>query len=157
MPSTLIERVTQDDEMAPPDHGITDRLEKVRVSRGGTVQVASPASPRQALALIADKWAVLIITTLAGGPYRYNALRREIDGVSQKMLTQSLRDLECNGLVLRTVYPDTPPRVEYRLTPLGETLVDALGVLRDWADAHYHEVEAARHAYCGAEPGECDR
>ena len=136
------------------DRGSTDRLEKVRVSRGGKVR---GASPRQALALIADKWAVLIITTLAGGPYRYNALRREIEGVSQKMLTQSLRDLECNGLVARTVYPDTPPRVEYRLTPLGETLVDALGVLRDWADAHYHEVEAARHAYCGAEPGECDR
>jgi len=123
------------------------RLEKVRASRGGAGG-REDASPRQALALIADKWAVLIITTLAGGTHRYNALRREIAGVSQKMLTQSLRDLECNGLVSRTVYPDTPPRVEYRLTLLGETLIDALGVLRDWADAHYHEVEAARHAYC---------
>jgi DNA-binding HxlR family transcriptional regulator len=153
MTSALMERVTLDERAPGADHGAADRLEKVRVSRGGTVR---EASPRQALALIADKWAVLIITTLARGPYRYNALRREIDGVSQKMLTQSLRDLECNGLVGRTVYPDTPPRVEYRLTPLGETLVDALGVLREWADDHYHEVEAARHAYCGAEPGECD-
>lgn len=132
-----------------------ERLDKVRASRGGTGKRGA-ASPRQALALIADKWAVLIITTLAGGTRRYNALRREIPGVSQKMLTQSLRDLECNGLVARTVYPDTPPRVEYRLTPLGETLIEALGVLRDWADAHYHEVEAARHAYCADAADACD-
>ncbi len=128
-----------------------ERLDRVRVSRGGGKPAG--ASPRQALALIADKWAVLIITTLAGGSLRYNALRREIAGVSQKMLTQSLRDLECNGLVARTVYPDTPPRVEYRLTPLGETLVEALGVLRDWAEAHYHEVEAARAGYCAEGAG----
>ncbi len=123
-------------------------LDKVRVSRGGGEP--GEASPRQALALIADKWAVLIITTLAGGSIRYNALRRELDGVSQKMLTQTLRDLECNGLVERTVYPDTPPRVEYGLTPLGHTLVEALSVLRDWADEHYHEVKAARGRYCEA-------
>lgn len=126
-------------------------LEKVRVSRGGGKAVE--ASPRQALALIADKWAVLVITTLAQGSIRYNALRRELDGVSQKMLTQTLRDLECNGLVSRTVHPDTPPRVEYGLTPLGQTLVEALTVLRDWAEAHYHEVEAARARYCGEECG----
>ena len=125
--------------------GVT--MEKVRVSRGGGRQ--TEGSPRQALALIADKWAVLIITTLASGTRRYNALRRELAGVSQKMLTQTLRDLECNGLVERTVYPDTPPRVEYGLTPLGRTLVEALTVLRDWADEHYHEVEAARRRYCG--------
>jgi DNA-binding HxlR family transcriptional regulator len=91
---------------------------------------------------------VLIIAALAEGTRRYNALRRELTGVSQKMLTQTLRDLECNGLVERTVYPDTPPRVEYGLTPLGRTLVEALTVLRDWADEHYHEVEAARLRYC---------
>jgi DNA-binding HxlR family transcriptional regulator len=120
-------------------------VERVRVSRGGR---SAEASPRQALALIADKWAVLVITTLAGGSMRYNALRRELEGVSQKMLTQTLRDLKCNGLVERTVYPDMPPRVEYSLTPLGETLVEALMVLRDWAEEHYHEVEAARALYC---------
>ena len=117
-------------------------MDKVRVSRGGGK--VAVASPRQALALIADKWAVLVITTLAAGKIRYNALRRELDGVSQKMLTQTLRDLECNGPVERTVYPDTPPRVEYGLTPLGRTLVEALTVLRDWANEHFHEVEAAR-------------
>ncbi|MDQ3693249.1 MAG: helix-turn-helix transcriptional regulator [Chloroflexota bacterium] len=122
-------------------------MEKIRVSRGGGKPAV--ASPRQALALIADKWAVLVITTLADGSIRYNALRRELDGVSQKMLTQTLRDLECNGLVERTVYPDTPPRVEYGLTALGQTLVEALMVLRDWADEHFHEVEAARGRYCG--------
>ena len=126
----------------------TGTLDRVRVSRGGGGK-ASEASPRQALALIADKWAVLVITTLAGGTHRYNALRRELTGISQKMLTQTLRDLECNGLVVRTVHPDTPPRVEYSLTPLGRTLVEALTVLRDWADEHYHEVEAARRRYCG--------
>jgi len=121
-------------------------MERVRVSRGGGKP--TEASPRQALALIADKWAVLVITTLADGGIRYNALRRELDGISQKMLTQTLRDLECNGLVARTVYPTTPPRVEYSLTPLGQTLVEALTVLRDWAEKHYHEVEAARAQYC---------
>jgi DNA-binding HxlR family transcriptional regulator len=137
---------------------MTPVLDKVRVSRGGK---RTAASPRQALALIADKWAVLVITTLADGSVRYNALRRELGGVSQKMLTQTLRDLECNGLVARAVHPDTPPRVEYSLTPLGRTLVDALTVLRDWAEAHFHEVEAARGRYCGdaAEDGAeaCDR
>ena len=128
-------------------------LDKVRVSRGGGK--ATEASPRQTLALIGDKWAVLVITTLADGSRRYNALRRELDGVSQKMLTQTLRDLECNGLVERTVYPDTPPRVEYGLTSLGETLVEALTVLRDWADEHYHEVVAARRRYC-ADPDGCE-
>jgi DNA-binding HxlR family transcriptional regulator len=123
-------------------------MDKVRVSRGGK---RTAASPRQALALIADKWAVLVITTLADGSMRYNALRRELEEVSQKMLTQTLRDLECNGLVARAVHPDTPPRVEYSLTPLGRTLVEALTVLRDWADAHFHEVEAARGRYCGVE------
>ena len=127
-------------------------LEKVRVSRGGGKPAV--ASPGQTLALIADKWAVLVITTLAGGSLRYNALRRAIAGVSQKMLTQTLRDLECNGLVERTVHPDTPPRVEYGLTPLGRTLVEALTVLRDWANEHYHEVEAARLRYCGEPSGE---
>ncbi len=128
-------------------------MERVRVSRGGGRSAG--ASPLQALALIADKWAVLVITTLAAGGIRYNALRREIPGVSQKMLTQTLRDLECNGLVERTVYPDAPPRVEYGLTPLGRTLVDALAVLRDWADEHYHEVESAHRRYCG-EPTEAE-
>lgn len=128
-------------------------MERVRVSRGGGKPRV--ASPRQALALIADKWAVLVITTLAGGSIRHNALRRELDGVSQKMLTQTLRDLECNGLVVRTVHPATPPRVEYGLTPLGLTLVEALTVLRDWADEHYHEVEAARQRYCGESWDEC--
>lgn len=131
-------------------------MEKVRVSRGGGK--AAEASPRQALALIADKWAVLVITTLASGGMRYNALRRALETVSQKMLTQTLRDLECNGLVARAVYPDTPPRVEYSLTPLGQTLVEALKVLRDWADTHYHEVQAARGRYCGSpvEDGVCE-
>lgn len=121
-------------------------IERGRISRGGR---PAGASPRQALALIADKWAVLVITTLADGTRRYNELRRELEGVSQKMLTQTLRDLECNGLVQRTVYPDAPPRVEYGLTPLGQTLVEALSVLRDWAEEHYHEVEAAHKRYCG--------
>ena len=71
-----------------------------------------------------------------------------LDECLRSLLGQTLRDLECNGLVARTVYPDAPPRVEYALTPLGLTLVEALGALRDWANTHYHEVEAAHQRYC---------
>jgi len=110
--------------------------------------MAAATGPRKVLALIADKWAVLVITTLADCDRRYNALRRELDGISQEMLTQTLRDLECNGLVARTVHPEAPPRVEYALTPLGRTPVEALTVPRDWADERYHEVEAAHRRGC---------
>jgi DNA-binding HxlR family transcriptional regulator len=99
---------------------------------------------RQILDLIADKWTALVILALSRGTRRYSELHREIGGVSQKMLTQTLRGLESSGLIHRKVYPAVPPMVEYSLTPLGETLVKPLKTLCDWASEHFHEVEAVR-------------
>lgn len=99
---------------------------------------------RQVLDLIADKWTALIILGLSRGTKRYSELHREIDGVSQKMLTQTLRSLENSGLIQRKVYPVVPPMVEYSLTPLGKTLVPSLKTLCNWASEHFHEVKAIR-------------
>ena len=102
---------------------------------------------RRVLDLIADKWTTLVIHILAGGTYRYSELHRTIDGISQKMLTQTLRDLESNGLVLRKVYPEVPPRTEYSLTPLGLTLTEPLGALCAWAEQHLPELGKARQKH----------
>jgi DNA-binding HxlR family transcriptional regulator len=101
---------------------------------------------RQVLDLIADKWTALVILSLSRNTRRYGELHREIGGVSQKMLTQTLRNLENSGLIDRKVYPVVPPMVEYSLTPLGETLVTPLKTLCNWASEHFHEVELARAA-----------
>ena len=98
----------------------------------------------QVLDLIADKWTVLVIYLLSGGTKRYGELQRTIQGISQKMLTQTLRKLEDDGLVKRTVFPEVPPRTEYELTPLGRTLREPLGALCAWAQDHMVEVEKAR-------------
>lgn len=102
---------------------------------------------RQVLELIADKWTAIIIYRLAQGTKRYSELQREISGISQKMLTQTLRGLERDGIVERKVYPVVPPKVEYSLTPLGETLIEPLCKLCEWAETHVSEVEAARTHY----------
>jgi DNA-binding HxlR family transcriptional regulator len=103
---------------------------------------------RVVLDRIADKWTVLVMSLLAAGaPRRFNELRRAIEGISQKMLTQTLRDLERDGLVARTVYPEIPPRVEYTLTPLGDTLCVPIGELGEWARAHHKEIEHAQAAF----------
>jgi DNA-binding HxlR family transcriptional regulator len=99
---------------------------------------------RQLLDRIGDRWTVLIIGTLEQGPLRFSQISRRIEGISQKMLTQTLRSLEADGLVTRTVYPEIPPHVEYELSDLGRTLLDPLEVLRTWATEHMDEVEAAR-------------
>ncbi|MBE9103991.1 helix-turn-helix transcriptional regulator [Nostoc cf. edaphicum LEGE 07299] len=98
---------------------------------------------RKALDLVADKWTALIIMALAEDTKRYSELHRKIDGISQKMLTQTLRQLESNGLIRRKVYPVVPPMVEYSLTSLGKTLVEPLKALCRWASEHFHEVEVA--------------
>ena len=93
---------------------------------------------------IADKWTALIIQVLANGTRRYAALQREIGGISQKMLTQTLRSLERDGLVLRKVHPVVPPKVEYSLTRLGRTLIDPLHALCRWSEKHLPELQANR-------------
>jgi DNA-binding HxlR family transcriptional regulator len=93
---------------------------------------------------------MLVITALEGDEaVRFSELRRRIEGVSQKMLTQTLRALERDGLVSRTVYPTVPVTVEYRLTPLGQSLTEAVDAIRDWAYGHMSEIELARDAFDG--------
>jgi DNA-binding HxlR family transcriptional regulator len=103
---------------------------------------------RQVLTRIADKWTLLVITLLAEDEkLRFSELRRQIEGISQKMLTQTLRGLERDGLVTRTVYPTVPVTVEYRLTDLGRSLGETVGAIRSWAYAKMDEIEAARERY----------
>jgi DNA-binding HxlR family transcriptional regulator len=103
---------------------------------------------RLVLERIADKWTALIIGILAQAERRrFNELRRMIGGISQKMLTQTLRDLERDGLVKRTIYPEIPPRVEYELTPLGRTLCGPLGSITQWAHDHIEEVKRAQSEF----------
>lgn len=103
---------------------------------------------RDLLNRIGDKWSVLLLGELADGrPHRFAALRDRVQGVSEKMLAQTLRHLEEDGLVSRTVHPEVPPRVEYTLTPLGRTLRSPLAALRRWSVEHAAEVVAAREVY----------
>jgi len=102
---------------------------------------------REVLGLIADKWSMLTIYALADGVKRYNELQRLIGGISQKMLTQTLRSLERDGIVERKIYPVIPPKVEYSLTPLGQTLLESLSAICRWSEAHLAEVQAARQAH----------
>ncbi len=104
---------------------------------------------RELLDRIADKWTTLIIGMLGrgDGAVRFGELRRSVSGISQKMLTQTLRDLERDGLVTRTLYPEIPPRVEYSLTPLGRTLDEPLSALAKWAERHMPEVRSAQEAF----------
>jgi DNA-binding HxlR family transcriptional regulator len=102
---------------------------------------------RQVLARISDKWVTLVLCALAEGPQRYSDLGRVIAGVSQKMLTQTLRTLERDGLVVRTVTASVPVRVDYQLTPLGEGLMRAVNAVKAWAEDHIGEIEASRAAY----------
>ena len=108
---------------------------------------AAACPSRQALDRIADRWTTLIIGQLAERPHRFGELRRAIDGISQKMLTQTLRGLERDGLVSRHVLPSTPVAVEYALTPLGQTLIAPMATIHAWAEAHVPEMLAARQAY----------
>ena len=99
------------------------------------------------LASIGNKWTVMVVGALADGPVRFNGLRRRISGISQRMLTLTLRGLERDGLVKRTVYPTIPPRVEYELTDLSRTLTEPLNALSAWAQSNQHKMERARKAY----------
>jgi len=99
------------------------------------------------LARVGDKWSVLIIMLLGDGPKRFNEIKRLIDGISQRMLTLTLRGLERDGLVTRTVFPTIPPRVDYELTDLGRGLSRPVIALGEWAKAHQTEIEIARSRF----------
>jgi DNA-binding HxlR family transcriptional regulator len=99
------------------------------------------------LARVGDKWSVLVVTRLGGGARRFSELRRSIGGISQRMLTLTLRGLERDGLVTRTVFPTIPPRVDYELTPLGRDLLRPVSALGDWALRHQAKIEKARASF----------
>jgi DNA-binding HxlR family transcriptional regulator len=105
---------------------------------------------RRILDRIGDRWTVLVVGALAAGDARFSELRRRIQGVSQKMLTQTLRGLERDGLVRRTVYAEVPVRVEYALTDAGRTLLDPLVALQAWSTTHLEDVLGAQAAYDAA-------
>lgn len=105
---------------------------------------------------IGDKWSVMVVGRLKGGTMRFSQLRRAIDGVSQRMLTLTLRNLERDGLVTRTVYAEIPPRVEYTLTDMGRTLTGPIGALWDWAAEHQDEVARARMLYDRAQQADAE-
>jgi DNA-binding HxlR family transcriptional regulator len=107
----------------------------------------STCPSRQVLDALSDKWVTLVLTALADGPQRYGALARRIAGVSQKMLTQTLRKLERDGMVSRTITPCVPVRVDYELTPLGLSLLPVVDAIKHWAENHIDQVQAARAAY----------
>ncbi len=102
---------------------------------------------REVLNLVGDKWSVLVVRLLGEGSMRFSELRRSIDGISQRMLTLTLRGLERDGLLTRTVTPTTPPRVDYALTRLGETLLEPVQALAQWAERNRTTIQAARDQF----------
>ena len=105
---------------------------------------------RDVLDRIGDKWSILVVMTLSMRPQRFSELHRAIRDISKRMLTQTLRDLERDGLLSRHVFPTKPPSVEYRLTPLGHSLLDPMASLIDWADRRYSDIHVARARFDGA-------
>lgn len=101
----------------------------------------------QVLDRIGNKWTVLVVVALAGGPQRFNALMRLVEGVSHRMLTLNLRGLQRDGMVKRRAYPTIPPKVEYELTPLGRSLIEPLRTLADWAIRNRTTIETAQTAF----------
>jgi DNA-binding HxlR family transcriptional regulator len=117
-----------------------------------TVLLPDPASEdcralSSILARVGDKWTVLIVVLLGDGPKRFNEIKRMVGGISQRMLTLTLRGLERDGLVKRTQFPTIPPRVDYELTQLGQSLWDAVKPLGEWAQGHVKHITKARAAF----------
>jgi len=102
---------------------------------------------REVLHRVGDKWSVQIVALLGDGSMRFSELRRAIEGISQRMLTLTLRGLERDGLVTRTVFPEIPPRVDYELTRLGKTLLDPISALADWAAEYRTSIQEAREKF----------
>src|SRR5262250_803677 len=106
----------------------------------------------EVLARVGDKWTVLVVSALGDGPKRFNELRRALGSISQRMLTLTLRGLERDGLVTRTMFPTIPPRVDYELTKLGQSLLLPVGALGDWARQNHAKIVEARRNFDGREP-----
>lgn len=130
--------------------GTTDDLR--RYSGADAYLAACPS--RQILDVLANKWTMLVMGALSAGPMRFGELRRRLDGITQKMLTQTLRSLERDGLVTRTVYPTIPPRVDYEATELGHSVTGLLDSIRVWSEDHINEILDAREVHDERAAGE---
>lgn len=134
-------------------------LERRMRDHGGHAGVADACRPiTDILTRVGDKWSVMVVMLLGNGTKRFNEMRRLIGGISQRMLTLTLRGLERDGLVTRTVFPTVPPRVDYALTDLGRSLLSPISALGAWAYGHRDAIDAARLAFdaradAGAAPG----
>ena len=131
------------EEVTTPSNAM--KLNFPPVERGQDAALQCPI--RDVLDRIGDRWSLLILATLTNGTMRFTVLKRAVGDISQRMLAQTLRTLEQDGLVARKVYPTIPPKVEYTLTPLGVSLIEKLIPLYEWAEEHHEEVKAARAAY----------
>lgn len=105
----------------------------------------------KAISVVSDQWFIVIVHALMKGKHRFSELQRAIPGISKKVLTQTLRNMERDGFVTRTVYPVVPPHTEYQLSQLGESIVPPLQGLCRWANDHFHEVEAHRSAFMNSQ------
>lgn len=111
------------------------------------IVLEQPCPIRDVLDRIGDQWSLLILEALAPGTLRFNALMREIGDISKQMLSRTLKQLEQDGFITRTLYPEVPPRVEYTLTPLGHSFLEPMQQLVAWADTHHRTIVAARRRY----------
>jgi DNA-binding HxlR family transcriptional regulator len=135
------------DRHSPGPHGAASRKAGPHAT---SVYATETCEIRDLLDRLADKWSLLVVELLGHGTHRFTELRREIDGISQRMLTLTLRQLERDGLVRRTVFPVVPPRVDYCLTPLGDSLLVAVQPLVGWTRAHRDEIAMARDVFDAA-------
>lgn len=130
------------------------------MSPGHTHDPGDCLAVREVLARVGDKWTVLVISLLGPGPLRFNEIRRRVEGISQRMLTLTLRALERDGMVTRTVYPTIPPRVDYALTDIGRSLLVPVRALEGWAKENRLAIDAARRAFdegSGTKPAATER
>lgn len=136
-----------------PDGGLPGTAGDPAAAREpGPAREPTTCRAREVLQRVGDKWSMLVIDLLGQGTMRFTELHRAIDGITARMLTVTLRGLERDGIVTRTIHPVIPPRVEYALTPMGRTLLDTIGQLVTWADSHLPEIDAARAAYDARHP-----
>ncbi len=119
-------------------------MSATHIGLSAPAEVVADCPVREVLDRVGDKWSVMVIVLLGRRAHRFNELHRTIEGISQRMLTLTVRALERDGLVSRTVHASVPPRVDYELTELGRTLLVPLGALADWADTHRGDIQAAR-------------
>jgi DNA-binding HxlR family transcriptional regulator len=126
---------------------VVDTNTAVRAPEALNPHAACKAEVVETLALIGDKWTVMVVGALSKGPIRYNEIRRRVEGISQRMLTLTLKGLEQDGIVTRTMYPTIPPRVDYELTELGRKLIVPLKALSKWARDNRPAMLAAREAF----------